>query len=99
MPNVFADAASQQMVLDSVRSEEVGRYNEAQRSRSLGGLVADIAPEQRLFANSGAGTGSSSHIIFDASQSMGNNSGQPSLKERRQQQLVSSAPASNAGIK
>lgn len=100
MPNVFADAASHQMVLDSVRSEEVGRYNEVQRSRSLGGIVADIPPEQRLFANPGTGTSSSSHIIFDASQNMsrGSNSGQPSLKERRQQQLVSSAPASNAGI-
>ncbi|XP_045216191.2 uncharacterized protein LOC123566297 isoform X2 [Mercenaria mercenaria] len=95
MPNVFADAASQQLILDSVRSEDAGRNPESQRSRSLGGAVADIPPEQRLFADSG--TGSSSHIVFDSSQNVprGSNSGQPSLKQRRQQQLVSSAPASN----
>ena len=97
IPNVFAETAHQPMALDSVRSGDTGGNAEGQRSLSLGGAVADIPPEQRLFADSG--TGSSSHIIFDQSQNMqrGNNNGKPSLKQRRQQQLVLSAPSSNPG--
>ncbi|XP_060607453.1 uncharacterized protein LOC132759651 isoform X2 [Ruditapes philippinarum] len=96
LPNVFAETASQPLPLDSVRSGDSGRNAESQRSLSLGGTVPDIPPEQRLFADSG--TGSSSHIIFDQSQTMarGKNSGQSSLKQRRQQQMVLSAPSSNA---
>ena len=76
-PNVFRGDPSQQMTVDSVRSNELQYESE--------GYVADIPPEQRLFASGSAG--SSSQLMYQQPGRGGNQA-----NNRGRQPNTSSAP-------
>lgn len=103
IPNIFTESATQQMTVESVRSDDINSegighsqgqgQSSGSRIRPFAEVFADIPPQQRLF---GAGnTESSSHIMFQ--QPSGNRGGNSQINQGRQPTSIASAPASMNG--